>query len=90
MLVVKDGQILATLPLPIAGLMSDRPVEEVAGMVARLDAAWKELGCNLESPFMTLALISLPVLPELRLTNRGLVDSLNFTLLPSAIEGLDA
>ena len=89
MMAVKDGRILAALPLPIAGLMSDRPVEEVAGMVSRLDAAWKELGCGLESPFMTLALISLPVLPELRLTNRGLVDSLNFTLLPSTVEPLD-
>jgi adenine deaminase len=66
--------------------MSDQPVEEVAALVARLDEAWKELGCQLVSPFMTMALISLPVLPELRLTNRGLVDSLSFKLLPSVVE----
>lgn len=86
MIAVKNGEILAVLPLPIAGLMSDKPVEEVAGMVACLEEAWKELGCKLVSPFMTMALISLPVLPELRLTNRGLVDSLNFKLLPLVVE----
>lgn len=78
---VRDGKVLAILPLPIAGLMSDRPVEEVAGMVTQLDKAWKELGCSLASPFMTMALLSLPVIPELRLTNRGLIDCLNFSFL---------
>ncbi|OAT81177.1 adenine deaminase [Desulfotomaculum copahuensis] len=78
MTAVKDGRVLALLPLPIAGLMSDRPVEEVQEKVSALDRAWKELGCTLVSPFMTMALLSLPVLPELRLTNRGLVDTVNF------------
>lgn len=86
MIAVKNGRILAVLPLAIAGLMSNKPVEEVAKMVARLDEAWKELGCKLVSPFMTMALLSLPVIPELRLTNRGLVDSLNFKLLPAVVE----
>lgn len=86
MIAVRDGQVLASLPLPIAGLMSDKPMEEVALAVARLDEAWKELGCTMVSPFMTMALISLPVLPELRLTNRGLVDCLNFTMLPSLLD----
>ena len=78
MVAVRDGQVLALMPLPIAGLMSDRPVEEVAGQVAAVHRAWQELGCLLVSPFMTMALLSLPVLPELRLTNRGLVDTLKF------------
>ncbi len=86
MIAVKDGKILALLPLPIAGLMSDRTLEEVSANVAQLDQAWKELGCNLVSPFMTMALISLPVLPELRLTNRGLVDCLNFKMLDAVVE----
>ena len=86
MIAVKNGAVIALLPLPIAGLMSDRPLEEVAENVAGLDQAWKDLGCNLVSPFMTMALISLPVLPELRLTNRGLVDCLNFKMLPSLVE----
>ncbi|MGE5398074.1 MAG: adenine deaminase C-terminal domain-containing protein, partial [Chitinophagales bacterium] len=86
MIVVKDGKVLAKLPLPIAGLMSDRQVEEVAEGVAKLDEAWKELGCNLISPFMTMSMLSLPVIPELRLTNRGLVDSLNFEMICSVVE----
>ncbi|MBC7075287.1 MAG: adenine deaminase [Syntrophomonadaceae bacterium] len=86
MIAVKDGEVMALLPLPIAGLMSDQTLEEVAESVERLDQAWKDLGCHLVSPFMTMALISLPVLPELRLTNRGLVDCLNFKMLPSVVE----
>lgn len=78
MIAVRDGEVLALLPLPIAGLMSDRPLAEVANSVAELDKAWKALGCNLVSPFMTMALIALAVLPELRLTNRGLVDTISF------------
>lgn len=78
MVVVRDGQVLALLPLPIAGLMSDRPLEEVAKAVEQVDGAWKLLGCHLVSPFMTMALLALAVLPELRLTNRGLVDTVNF------------
>lgn len=78
MIAVRDGQVVALLPLPIAGLMSDQPVEKVAQAVEYLDHAWKELGCQMVSPFMTMALLALAVLPELRLTNRGLVDTVNF------------
>ena len=81
MVVVKDGKILALLPLPIAGLMSEECAEKVAELVEKLDEAWKELGCDLVSPFMTMALIALAVLPELRLTNRGLVDTVNFKIV---------
>ncbi len=78
MVAVADGEVLALLELPVAGLMSDRPVEEVAAQVARLTEAWRKLGCTLVSPFMTLALLPLPVIPDLRLTNRGLVDVKSF------------
>ena len=78
MAVVRDGEVLALLPLPIAGLMSDRQLEEVGQAVAELEAAWESLGCQMISPFMTMALLALAVLPELRLTNRGLVDTVNF------------
>ena len=81
MLVVRDGKVLALLELPVAGLLTDRPVTEVQAQVARLDAAWKALGCELVSPFMTMALLGLPVLPELRISNRGLVDTLTFRLV---------
>ncbi len=78
MIAVKGGKVLALLSLPIAGLLTDSSVEEVEEKVKALDQAWKELGCDLISPFMTMALLGLPVLPELRITNRGLVDTVNF------------
>lgn len=78
MVAVKDGKVIALNPLPIAGLITDEPAEIVANRVHEIENAWKELGCNLVSPFMTMALLSLAVLPELRLTNRGLVDTINF------------
>lgn len=84
--VVQDGKVLALLPLPIAGLMSDQPVREVQAKVAALAAAWRELGSRLPSPFMTMALLSLPVIPELRLTNRGLVDVLQFRLVKILVD----
>ena len=75
---VADGKVLALVPLPIAGLMNDLPVEEMAGLVSRLSDAWREMGCAINSPYMTMALIPLACLPELRLTNRGLVDCRTF------------
>jgi adenine deaminase len=81
MVAVADGEVLALVELPIAGLLSDRPVAEVARAVSELSFAWRRLGCQLVSPFMTMALLSLPVIPELRLTNRGLVDVTSFSLV---------
>ena len=78
MCAVADGKVLALVPLPIAGLMNDLPVEEMADLISKLDAAWKEMGCVINSPYMTMALIPLACLPELRLTNRGLVDCTTF------------
>lgn len=78
MIAVRDGQVLALLPLPVAGLMSEDRASSVAVSVEALDRAWKDLGCQLHSPFMTMALLPLACLPELRLTNRGLVDTVAF------------
>jgi adenine deaminase len=70
----RGGQVIASLPLPVAGLMSDRPVAEVReGMRGLLDAA-ASLGCRLANPFMQMAFLALPVIPELKLTDLGLVD----------------
>ena len=76
---VADGKVLALVPLPIAGLMNDLPAEEMAAQIKKLDVAWKEMGCVINSPYMTMALIPLACLPELRLTNRGLVDCRTFS-----------
>jgi adenine deaminase len=72
--VVADGQVLAHVPLPIAGLMSDRPVAEVARAYAALQDAAKSLGSELNDPFGQLAFLALSVIPEARITDRGLLD----------------
>ena len=75
--VVAGGRCLAALPLPIAGLVSDRSLEEVVRCTQALDAAARQLGCSLKAPFMSLSFLGLSPLPELRLTDRGLVDAVH-------------
>ncbi len=83
---VRDGKVLGLVKLPIAGLMSDKPLEEVALEVDGLERAWENMGCTMVSPFMTMALLPLACIPELRLTNRGLVDCLKFEFVPLVVE----
>ncbi|HUT14924.1 MAG TPA: adenine deaminase [Anaerolineae bacterium] len=79
---VVDGHVLASLPLPIAGLMSDRPFEQVnRGLTTLLDAA-HQLGSSLHDPFMALSFLALPVIPSLKITDKGLVDVTQFRLVP--------
>lgn len=83
---VQNGKILGKVPLPIAGLMSDEPLELMSKKVESLEKAWADMGCALPSPFMTMALIPLACLPETRLTNRGLVDCRTFRFEELIIE----
>lgn len=69
-----EAEVLAALPLPIAGLMSDRSLQEVVEQVSALQEAARSLGCELEDPLMALSFLALPVIPALKLTDRGLVD----------------
>jgi len=85
--VVADGELLASHPLPIAGLMSDRPLTEVAESSVALNRAARRLGCPLPSPFMTLSFLALPVIPHLKLTDRGLVDVDSFRPVPLFEDG---
>ena len=78
MVVVADGEVLGLVELPIAGLMDALTAEEMSAKVHHLEDTWAEIGCTMPSPFMTMALIPLACLPELRLTNRGLVDCTTF------------
>jgi adenine deaminase len=80
--VVKGREVLAALALPVAGLMSDRPMEEVVTAMRELIQASHELGSPLPNPFMTLSFFALPVIPALRLTDRGLVDVEEFRIVP--------
>jgi adenine deaminase len=80
--VVADGRVVADLPLPIAGLMSPKPLPEVAAAYGRLKAAYQDLGGSLPDPFMALSFLALPVIPELKLTDLGLVDVGRFQVVP--------
>ncbi|MDO9548674.1 MAG: adenine deaminase [Candidatus Marinimicrobia bacterium] len=80
--VVENGKALASLALPIAGLMSDKPLLDVRNATDILNKAARRLGCQPENPFMTLSFLSLPVIPELKLTDRGLVDVTKFDFIP--------
>jgi adenine deaminase len=73
-LVVVDEEVKAELPLPIAGLMSDLPFEEVVGRLKKLYREAMLLGIRIQHPFTTLSFLALPVIPELKITNYGLVD----------------
>jgi len=74
-------RVLASLGLPIAGLLSDEPLETVVKKVAKLEREARELGSTLPSPFATLSFLALPVIPELKLTDLGLVDVNKFKLI---------
>ncbi len=69
------------LPLPIAGLMSDEDFETVAGRYTRLDTLAKEMGSKLRAPFMTLSFMALLVIPEIKLSDRGLFDGTRFEFM---------
>ncbi|MDD3545032.1 MAG: adenine deaminase [Kiritimatiellae bacterium] len=78
----QDGRILARLPLPLAGLMSPEPAEAAAHAYAQCDRRAKELGSVLAAPFMTLSFMALPVIPSLKLTDKGLFDGVAFRHVP--------
>lgn len=79
--VAYNGQIIANLPLPIAGLMSDKPIELVIANVKTVNEACKILGNNvIRDPFMLLSFLSLTVIPSLKLTDKGLFDVDKFRL----------
>lgn len=72
-----DGVVRAELGLPVAGLVSDQPLPEVVKRIAALNRAAQELGCELATPFMALSFLSLSPIPELKLTDQGLIDAVN-------------
>jgi adenine deaminase len=80
--VLAGGEVQAACALPIAGLMSDRPLEEVRDQVEAMTEAAHALGCTLPDPLMTLSFLALPVIPALKLTDKGLVDVNAFDFVP--------
>ncbi|MDP3065078.1 MAG: adenine deaminase C-terminal domain-containing protein, partial [Chloroflexota bacterium] len=72
--VAVGGVAVASLPLPVAGLLSLEPLEAVAAKIEELERLAAGLGCTAPSPFSILSFLALPVIPEIKLTDRGLVD----------------
>jgi len=83
--VARDGRVRGELPLPVAGLLSDEPVEHVVARLEELRAMLREQGVADPAPFMTLSFLALSVIPALKITDRGLVDVNRFELVPLAV-----
>jgi adenine deaminase len=81
-LVVTNNGIHSSLPLPVAGIMSDKPLQTVASEYENLSALAKQYGCSLSAPFMTLSFMALLVIPELKLSDKGLFDGRKFGFVP--------
>lgn len=86
LVLAKGGKVIADLPLPVAGLMSRRPLEEVNKQLKALIEIAHLLGVKAKDPFMTLSFLALPVIPELKLTDQGLVDVGRFELVDLFVE----
>jgi adenine deaminase len=85
--VVRGGQVTATVELPIAGLMSDERAEVVARKAEAVLAEYRACGCGLHNANMQLSLLALVVIPELRLSDLGLVDVTQFKHVPVLVAG---
>jgi adenine deaminase len=83
---VRKQEVLARLPLPIAGLMSDQPIQIVRQQVDELLSAAHQLGSNLHDPFMAMSFLALAVIPELKITDQGLVDVVKFQKIPLFVD----
>jgi len=81
LVIAAEGKVLASLALPIAGLLSDEPLETVVSKLEKLELLAKDLGTTPPSPFAALSFLALPVIPELRLTDLGLVDVNEFKVI---------
>lgn len=81
LVVVSEGKIRSAVELPVAGLMAERSVSEMEESLSRLNQAARDLGSRLDDPFMALSFLSLPVIPELKITDKGLVDVNRFKIV---------
>jgi adenine deaminase len=84
--IAEGGRVVEELPLPVAGLMSDRPLAEVHDRMRSMERRLAGMGVTMNAPFMTLSFLALSVIPELKITDRGLVDVTRFELVPLGID----
>jgi adenine deaminase len=87
--VVEHGKVVGDLPLPVAGLLSDEPVEKVVDRLESLHEKLADMGVETAAPFMTLSFLALSVIPALKITDRGLIDVNRFRLVPLAADDGD-
>ena len=90
LVIARDGVVVGELALPIAGLLSEAPVEEVAVGLEGLQDTLRGMGVEIDAPFMTLSFLALSVIPSLKLTDQGLVDVDAFALVPLALTEQEA
>lgn len=84
--VVADGKVLASVPLPIGGIMSDQPWETVRDQSLACDAAARQIGCTVHAPFMIMSFIGLAGVPDLGLTERGLIETKSQSFIDVVLE----
>jgi adenine deaminase len=86
LVVAAEGEVLATVHLPIAGLMSEKSARDVMNEMEAINKAAREVGCTAPSPFMAMSFLALPVIPQLKLTDKGLVDVKKFGFVPLFVD----
>jgi adenine deaminase len=84
--IAEGGRVVEELPLPVAGLMSDQPIATVHARMRSMEQRLAGMGVTMNAPFMTLSFLALSVIPELKITDRGLVDVARFELVPLGVE----
>ena len=84
--IAEGGRVVEELPLPVAGLMSDQPLADVHRRIKSMEKRLAAMGVTMDAPFMTLSFLALSVIPELKITDRGLVDVARFELVPLGVE----
>ncbi|MGH7764847.1 MAG: adenine deaminase C-terminal domain-containing protein, partial [Candidatus Dormibacteraceae bacterium] len=84
--IAEGGRVVEELPLPVAGLMSERPVGEVHQRLRSMERRLASMGVTAPAPFMTLSFLALSVIPQLKITDQGLVDVGRFELVPLGLE----
>ena len=84
--IADGGRVVEELPLPVAGLMSDKPLAAVHERMRSMERRLATMGVTMAAPFMTLSFLALSVIPELKITDRGLVDVTRFELVPLGVE----
>jgi len=84
--IAEGGRVVDELPLPVAGLMSDQPLAQVHERLSSMERRLADMGVTMAAPFMTLSFLALSVIPELKITDRGLVDVTRFQMVPLGLE----